>query len=65
MLIKTNLITDRCTTSVSVHPRSDVHAHQLLEKKLRCIGDVNLRDLGLRLAVLAKELLRLELPGVC
>jgi hypothetical protein len=59
---RVHLSTHRRTTPVSVHPRSNVHAHQLLEKQLRSVRNMDLRNLGLGLAVLAGEFLGFELP---
>lgn len=57
-----HLSTNRRPTTIRVHARRNIHAHQLLEKQLRRVRDMNLRDLRLRLAVLARVFAWLELP---
>jgi hypothetical protein len=48
-----HLSTNRSSTPIRVHARRNIHAHQLLEEQLRRIRDMDLRDLGLGLAILA------------
>ena len=46
--------------ALRIQPGCDVHRRQLLEKELGCVGDVDLRDLGLVLAWPALERVLLQ-----